>query len=91
MNTIVAFQQSIATANTPVQLPSNPVQKAVTIAALASNTAPVVIGNASSVSTSSGFVLGAGQQVTIEMPGGNTDSLFAVSSAAGSSFSVIGA
>lgn len=79
MSFIVAFQGSIAATNTAQNLPSNPV-KTVTIAAKTGNTAAIAVGNASTVTTGTGFVLAAGQSVSLQFTGGNgnTNSLWVV-------------
>lgn len=86
---LIAFQTTIAVTGTAQQLPNNPVLRSVTIAARSTNTGVIVLGNAPSVTSSTGFVLEKGQIVTLGLPGGNTAALYAVGSA-GDVFSVVG-
>ena len=86
MNTII-FQIAVAVTGTVQQLPANPGLKSFTIAAKTGNSAAIAIGDAPSVTATTGFLLSPGQSVTI--PGGNTG-LYAVGTA-GDVLSVIGA
>ena len=84
---LITFRTAVATTGTTQELPSNPGMKYFTIAAKTGNTAAITIGNSSSVTSTTGFLLAPGQSVTI--PGGNTG-LFVVGTA-GDVLSVIGA
>jgi hypothetical protein len=90
MANVIAFQVALAATATPQNLPANPVLRSVTIEAPAANTAAVVIGNSSAVTSSTGFNLDKGQIVTIPLSGGNTSALWIVGTS-GDKCSVIGA
>lgn len=79
---LIAFQAAIATTGTAQNLPSNPVSRSITIRAKETNTQPVAIGNSSTVTAATGFLLEPGASVPVELPGGNTDSLWIVGTAA---------
>lgn len=87
---LISFQQTIAVTNTAQNLPSKPVLRSVTIAAPETNSADIVIGNAPSVTTSTGYALEKGESVTIHFANGNTNALWMVGTA-GDVLSVIGA
>jgi hypothetical protein len=87
---IISFQEPIAVSGTAQNPPNNPIVRSVTISAPSANSAATVLGNASTVTTATGFLLEKGDSVTVELPGGNTNALWAVGTA-GDGFSVVGA
>ncbi len=87
---IISIQDTIAVSGTAQTLPNNPVVRSITIAAPSTNAAAIVLGNAPTVTTATGFLLAKGNSVTLELPGGNTNSLWLVGTA-GDVFSVVGA
>ena len=89
MNQLTIFQQTIATTNTPQQLPAGAFGRSITITAVPSNTAAIVLGDASSVTTANGYPLEKGASVILQ-GSGNTDALWAVGTA-GDSYGIIGA
>jgi hypothetical protein len=86
----ITLQQSIAATGTAQNLPNNPIVRSVTIHGPSTNTASVVLGNSPAVTSTTGFLLEKGNSVTVDLPGGNTNQLWAVGTA-GDSYSVIGA
>jgi hypothetical protein len=90
MNILIAFQRTITATGTPQNLPNNPISNSITIHAPSANAASIVLGNSSTVSASTGFVLEKGLSVVLSLPGGNANALWAVGTA-GDSFSVVGA
>lgn len=88
MKVPIIFQETIITSGTAQSLPSNPVFSSVTITASAGNAGDIVLGNSSSVTVLTGFILGKGQSVLLELQG-NTDQLWVVGTA-GDSYSVVG-
>jgi hypothetical protein len=83
----ITFQQAITTTGTAQQLAAHPVVNSITIHALSTNAASVVIGTGSTVTATTGFVLEKGNSVTVSIA--NTNQLWAVGTAA-DSISVIG-
>src|SRR5579862_1280139 len=73
---LISFQVEIATTGTAQNLPANPVSRKITISAKAGNAANVVIGNSSAVTASTGYILAAGQSVTVELS--NTDAMWII-------------
>ena len=86
---LITFQQGIAVTGTAQNLPANPILRSITVAAPQTNGSPIVLGNAPDVTTATGYVLEKGQSVRIDLPGGNTASLWAVGTA-GDSYSAVG-
>lgn len=86
---LFGFQESIAVTNTAQNLPNNPVVRSITIAAPSTNTAAIVLGNAPTVTTTTGYLLEKGDSLTLELHSGNTNSLWVVGTA-GDVFSVAG-
>lgn len=78
---VVSFQESIAVSGTAQNLPNNHIVRSVTIAAPSTNTAAIVLGDAPTVTATTGYVLQQGQSVRLEIHGGNTNSLWAVGTA----------
>ena len=89
MTNLIAFQATIATTGAPQNLPDNPVVRSVTINAPATNSSAVVIGNVPDLTADTGFILDAGQSITLALPGGNTEALWAIGTA-GDVFSIVG-
>lgn len=90
MHSAISFQRTIAVTGTPQQLPNNLVNKSVTISAPSGNVGSIVLGNSPSVSATSGFILGKGTSAPLPVPGGNTNSIWAVGTE-GDVFSAVGA
>jgi len=75
----VAFQLSITSTGVPQQLPPNILQDGGTFAAKTGNTAAIAMSPNSAVSSTTGFLLGAGQQVSFR--GYKTNQLWIVGTA----------
>lgn len=88
MSLLIAFEQAIASTGVAQQLPDNPITRSITVSAPSTNSADVVLGNAG-VTSSTGFHLVAGTTFTLEFPNGNTNSIYAIGTAA-DVYSVIG-
>ncbi|MBW4039197.1 MAG: hypothetical protein HIU91_10045 [Acidobacteria bacterium] len=78
---VVSFQQSIAVSGTAQNLPNNHIVRSVTIAAPSTNAAAIVLGNAPTVTATTGYLLQQGQSVRLIIHGGNTNSLWALGTA----------
>jgi hypothetical protein len=89
MKSVVAFQSAITSTGTAQNLPNNPILRSVTISTPATNSAVISIGNASSVTSTTGYILAAGSSVVIELPGGNTHQFWVVGTS-GDVLSVVG-
>jgi hypothetical protein len=83
----VAFQVTIAASATPQQLPANALVNGGTLAAKAGNTASIELSPNPAVTSSTGFVLAAGQQVPFT--GSNTNQLW-ITGTAGDVLSFLG-
>lgn len=90
MAALISFQRTITATGTPQQLPANPVNGAVSIAAPSTNTASITLGNSPGVTATNGYTLAKGGSVTIPLPEGNTNAIWAVGTA-GDVFAVLGA
>ena len=73
---LVTFQVAIVTTGTAQQLPSNSVLNSITLSAKAGNTASVSVGSASTVTSTTGYILAAGATVTIPCRSGNTNEIW---------------
>jgi len=73
----------ITVAASAAQVPSNPISKQVTFYALSGNTGTTYIGTSSSVSSSNGYPLEKGTNVTIPITGngGNTNQFWTIGTA----------
>ena len=76
----VAFQVAITSTGVPQQLPATVLQNGGTLAAKTGNTAAISISPNPAVSSTTGFLLGAGQQAPFS--GNNTAQLWVVGTAA---------
>ena len=83
----ITFQTAIGVTGTAQQLPVYPVVKSIAIHASSSNQGSIVLGNAPTVTLTSGFVLEKGD--TVSIPASNSG-LFAVVTS-GDVVSIIGA
>jgi len=70
----VAFQVTVAASATPQQLPAHILQNGGTLAAKSGNSASIEISPNPAVTSSTGFILGAGQQAPFS--GSNTNQLW---------------
>lgn len=82
MSFLVSFQTAVAGTATPQNLPSNPVVNSVTVTAKSTNTANIVIGNSSTVTATTGYILEKGLSVKIDLRAGNTNAIWIVGTAA---------
>lgn len=79
-------QKTLSTS--PIQVSSETIRSGITIKSLASNTSDVYIGNSLGVSTSTGYVLSAGETIYLEVSAVST--IFARSSSGTATISYIG-
>lgn len=90
MTSLIAFQGAIVVTGTAQNLPNNYVLKSINLAAKSGNAAAIVVGNASTANSTTGYILAAGATVTIPLPGGNTNQIWVVGTSA-DVYSVAGA
>ena len=84
----IAFQ--ITATGSAQQLPSHPIITGpITLTAKSGNTAAIAIGTTSAVTGSTGYLLPAGQSVTLNLQSGNTNQLW-INGTANDVLSVIG-
>lgn len=76
MSFLVAFQTEITTTDTSQNLPSYPIIGSVTVEAPSTNTGNVFIGNSPDVTATTGYILEKGLSVKLDLPNGNTDSMW---------------
>lgn len=77
---VIAFQ--LAATGSAQNLANHPIVSSVTLTAKSTNTANIAVGNASTVSQSTGYLLEKGQSITLALRSGNTNSIWIEGTAA---------